>query len=427
MTKSVFAYRNAVLCAEAIPVAEVAEEVDTPFYCISAKQLQRNYRAFAAPFSGMDATVHYAVKANACLAVLHVLADCGAGADVTSSGELERALAGGMRPEKIVFSGVGKTRDDIAAALLAGVLQINAESLSEIGLIERVAKALGKTAPVALRVNVDVDALAHAKTSTGHQGVKFGIDLDQVAAALALVIGGSACVFRGFSVHVGSMLGDYGPFRQAYGRLADVVRLVRAQGIVVDRVDLGGGVGIPYDGQKPPPFSDYVAIVREVIGPLGCAVSLEPGRKLVGDAAALITKVVHVKDAGGKTFLVVDAGMNDLVRPAMYGARHEIIAVRQSEGEEKMTASVVGPVCETGDSFGDGFCLPACVQEGSLLAIMQAGAYGSSMASMYNGRPLVPEVLVSGAQYAVVRRRIAVAEQIGWEMIPDWMVASCAA
>ncbi|MDD3182253.1 MAG: diaminopimelate decarboxylase [Alphaproteobacteria bacterium] len=426
MTKSVFAYRNGVLCVEAIPLSEIVEEVDTPFYCTSAKQLQRNYRAYATPFEGLDATVHYAVKANANLAVIRVLANCGAGADITSAGELERALEGGVVPEKIVFSGVGKTRDDIAAALLAGICQINAESLSELALIEKVATVLGKTAPVSLRVNPDVDARTHAKMATGHKGVKFGIDIDQLGDALKIILSSSVMVFKGLTVHVGAHLKDYGPFREGYEKLAMLVRLLRDQGVPVERVDLGGGVGIPYDGQVLPPFSDYAAIVHDVIAPLNFAISFEPGRRLVGDASVLVTRIVHIKKAGDKKILIVDAGMNDLVRPAMYGARHEIIALRDDGKALREKVSIVGPVCETSDSFGDQFELPS-LQSGDMMAIMQAGAYGSSMSSTYNGRALIPEVLVSGAQHAVIRRRIAVAEQMGWESVPDWMVITRAA
>lgn len=427
MTKSVYAYRNETLCAEAVPLAEIAEEIDTPFYCISAKQLQRNYHAFSSAFHDMGATIHYAVKANANLALIRVLSDCGAGADITSAGELERALAGGVPAHKIVFSGVGKTRDDIAAALLAGIMQINAESLSEIDLILQVASVLGKTAPISLRINPDVDAKAHSKTSTGHKGVKFGIDVDQIAEALSCIINNRHCVFKGLTVHVGSMLHDFEPFRLAYQRLADIVQLIRSQGIPVERVDLGGGVGIAYDGQTLAPFSDYVQIVHTIFGSLGCALSFEPGRRLVGDACVLVTRIVNVKETNGKKFLIVDAGMNDLVRPAMYSARHEIIPVRKFGDTGKESVSVVGPICETSDSFGDNFMLSESLKAGDLLAIMQAGAYGSSMSSTYNGRPLVPEVLVSGAQHAIVRRRISVSEQMGWESIPDWMVINHAA
>ncbi len=423
MNKSVFSYRNGALCAEAIPLAEIAEDVDTPFYCTSVKQLQRNYRAFAAPFEGLDFQIHYAVKANANLAVIRVLADCGAGADITSSGELERALEGGVHPKKIVFSGVGKTHDDIAAALLAGIYQINAESIPEILLIDEVARVLGKTAPVSLRVNPDVQAGTHEKISTGHKETKFGIDLQQLAEAIGLVLSRERLSFKGLTVHVGSHLHDYEPFRKAYARLADIVRMSRAQGIVVERLDLGGGVGIPYDGQTLAPFADYARIVHETVGALGCALSFEPGRRLVGDASVLVTRVVHVKKTPHKTWLVVDAGMNDLVRPAMYGARHEIVAVREAPRTTLQPFSIVGPVCESSDLFGENYSLPP-MQAGDLIAVLQAGAYGSSMSSTYNGRALIPEILVSGVHHAVIRRRIAVAEQMSWETIPDWMVMS---
>ncbi|MGE4350572.1 MAG: diaminopimelate decarboxylase [Bdellovibrionales bacterium] len=426
MTKSVFAYRNGVLCAEALPLAEIAEEVDTPFYCTSVKQLQRNYREFAEPFKDLDATIHYAVKANGNVAVIRTLAQCGAGADITSAGELERALEGGIDPKKIVFSGVGKTRDDIAAALLAGICQINAESLSEIDLIDRVATVLGKTAPVSIRVNPDIRAGDNAKIATGYKGAKFGIDIELLGEAVRRIVTSSSLNFNGLTVHVGSHLRNYEPFRQCYEKLAMLVGVLREQGISVNRVDLGGGVGIPYDGQVLDPFSDYAKIVHEVIAPLGCAISFEPGRRLVGDSSVLITRVVHVKQAGDKKILIVDAGMNDLVRPAMYGSRHEIIAVREEAGAPREDVSIVGPVCETADSFGDAYSLPE-LKQGDLIAIMQAGAYGSAMSGNYNGRPLIPEVLVSAAQFAVIRRRIAVAEQLRWESIPDWMVITRAA
>jgi len=426
ITKSVFSYRNGALCAEAIPLAEIAEAVDTPFYCISVKQLQRNMRAFATPFADLNATIHYAVKANPNLAVIRTLADCGAGADITSAGELERALEGGINPNKIVFSGVGKTRSDITAALLAGIYQINAESFSELALIDQIATELSKVAPVALRVNPDVQAGTHEKTATGHKESKFGINLDQLAPAMQFLLSKPSLSFKGLSVHVGSHLHDYEPFRLAYRRLAQIVGLLRAQGIAVERVDLGGGVGIPYDGRTVAPFADYASIVHEKIAPLGCAISFEPGRRLVGDASVLVTRVVHVKEMASKTYAVVDAGMNDLVRPAMYGARHEIICARKEEGEETSPVSIVGPVCETSDLFGDGYLLPP-LRSGDLIAILQAGAYGSAMASTYNGRALVPEVMVYGVKHAVVRRRIAVAEQMRWESIPDWMVVTHAA
>ncbi|MDD5587005.1 MAG: diaminopimelate decarboxylase [Alphaproteobacteria bacterium] len=420
-----FDYRNDVLCAEAVPLTRIAAEVGTPFYCYSTQQLQQNYRDFAGPFAGMKTSIYYAIKANANLAVMRALAACGAGADVTSAGELERALQAGVRPEKIVFNGVGKTRDEITAALLARIYQINAESIPELHLISRTAASLEKTAPVGLRINPDVDARTHKKTSTGHKETKFGIELDHLDEALRLASSLPGLELKGLMIHVGSHVHDYEPFREAYQKLADIVRGCRARGMNIDRVDLGGGVGIPYDGQTLAPFEDYAAIVRDVIRPLGCEVMFEPGRRLVGDAGILVGRAIHIKEGTCKKFLIIDAAMNDLVRPAMYGARHGLLPVAKKNGAAVSPVAVVGPICETSDLFGENYLLPP-METDDLVAILQAGAYGSAMASTYNGRALVPEVLVSGAQYAIIRRRLSVAEQIGWETLPSWMTTACA-
>jgi diaminopimelate decarboxylase len=369
--------------------------------------------------------VHFANKANANQAVIRVLADCGAGADITSAGELERALRAGVAPGKIVYSGVGKRRDEIAAALAARIHQLNAESLPELRAISEVASSLGVIAPVTLRVNPDVDAKSHRKISTGHKETKFGIAMEQIDAALHLATTLPALAFKGFTVHVGSYLGDYGPYRLTYGKLAELVRATRAKGIAVERLDLGGGIGIAYDGETMPPFSGYAGLVHEIIAPLDCDIAFEPGRRLVGDAGVLVSRVVYAKKAAARNFLILDAGMNDLVRPAMYDARHGIIPLQAKAGLA-LSWDVVGPVCETGDLFGENYQLPD-MQEGDLVAILQGGAYGATMSSMYNGRPLVPEVLVAGAQYAIVRRRIPVAEQISWESMPEWLQNTCAA
>jgi diaminopimelate decarboxylase len=397
--------------------------VGTPFYCYSTQQLRQNYNDFAAPFAGMKSTIHYANKANANQAVIRTLADCGAGADITSAGELERALRAGVPSEKIVYSGVGKTRDEITAALSARVHQINVESIPELDMISQMATALKQTAPVTLRINPDVDARTHKHLATGHKETKFGIDIAQIDEAIRLASTLPGLAFKGLTVHVGTMVTDYEPFRMAFQVLADLVRRLRAGGVKIERLDLGGGVGIPYDGKKLAPFSDYIAIVREIIAPLDCELSFEPGRRLVGDAGVLVTRVTRVKQTPAKKFLVLDAGMNDLVRPAMYGARHGVVPVDERPGDSNSLSTLVGPVCETGDMFGENYRLPD-MAAGDLLAILQAGAYGSAMASTYNGRPLVPEVLVNGAEYAIVRRRIAVAEQISWESLPSWMEKS---
>jgi diaminopimelate decarboxylase len=417
---SAFAYRAGLLHAENVALAVLAENVGTPFYVYSTAQLKTNYKAFADAFTGLNPLVCYAVKANTNQAIIRILAECGAGADVTSAGELERALAAGIRPEKIIYSGVGKRCDEIMAALLAGVHQLNVESIPELRLIAEVAAGLEKTAPVAIRVNPDVAARTYKQTSTGELSTKFGIGMQQLGEAMKLATG-PGMAFRGFQVHIGSHVHDYEPFRDTFTRLASLVEEWRAKGVKIGHLDLGGGVGIPYDGQTLAPFSEYAAIVRKTLGGLGCALSFEPGRRLVGDAGILVSRVIYDKPGIGKRFLILDAGMNDLVRPAMYGARHSIIPVRESAAAAE-PADVVGPVCETGDLFGEDYRLPG-VGAGDLIAILQAGAYGSVMASTYNGRALVPEVLVNGGDYAVIRRRIPITEQMSWEALPPWTKA----
>jgi len=417
---SAFSYQNGTLCAEAVPLETIAAEVGSPCYVYSTAQLKENYNAFADAFKGMDIQIHYANKANANLAVIRTLVECGAGVDITSVGELERALSAGARPEKIIYSGVGKRRDEIMAALLAGVHQLNVESIPELHQISAVAAQLKKRAAIALRINPNVDARTHHKTSTGETGVKFGIDNAQLEEALKLATTLEGLDFKGFTIHIGSHVFDYEPYREAYQKLAEIVRETRAKGIEVSRLDLGGGVGIPYDGQTLAPFSEYAAIVKECIGDLKCEISFEPGRRLVGDAGVLVSRVVYDKQGVSKRFLILDAGMNDLVRPAMYDARHSIIPVREPKRTEALLADVVGPVCETGDLFGADYLLPG-VGQGDLIAILQAGAYSASMSSTYNGRALIPEILVSGSHYSIVRRRISIAEQLGWECLPPWM------
>ncbi len=422
LLSSSFSYRNGTLCAEAMPVAEIAAEVDTPFYLYATEQLNKNYQTFAAPFAEMDAGIHFAVKACPNRAVIKTLAQAGAGADVTSVGELERALEAGVPPKKIVFSGVGKTRDEIMAALLAGIAQINAESLPEIARISEVATMIDKPAPLAIRLNPEVDVATIAKIATGHKGAKFGVLLEQTAEAVQMAATLPGLSFKGFSVHIGSHLEGYKSFRDGFERLASVVSLVRSQGIDVQTIDVGGGVSISYDGEEAPSFASYVDIVKEVIAPLGCHVIFEPGRFLVAEAGILVCRVQYVKDTPAGRFVIVDAGMNDLVRPAMYEARHSIVPVRAvATGESLKAATIVGPVCESSDTFGADYALPASIAAGDLLAVLQAGAYGSAMSSLYNARALAPEIMVSGARYATVRRRVSVAEQMSWETVPSWI------
>lgn len=408
-----FAYRGGVLCADAVPLASIAESIGTPFYVYSETRLRENFRAFFEPLAGLRPLICYAVKANPNISVIRALAGCGAGADITSAGEMERALKAGVPSHKIIFSGVGKTREEIAAALKAGIYQINAESIPEIRVISEVASRLGVIAPLALRINPDVAAKTHYKIATGEMGTKFGIDAAQLGEAMALTRDLPGLALKGFLVHIGSHLFDYGNFREAYGKLADMVGYWRSQGFSITRLDLGGGVGIPYDGETQAPFADYAKVVHETVGHLGCELAFEPGRRLVGDAGALVARVIYDKRGASRRFLIIDAGMNDLVRPAMYEARHSIMPVRESASGTE-AATVVGPVCETSDLFGDSYMLPG-VGEGDLVAILQSGAYGAAMASAYNGRALVPEIMASNDKFHVIRRRVSVTEQISWE------------
>jgi diaminopimelate decarboxylase len=418
---SAFAYQNGILHVENVALEKIAAEVGTPFYVYSTAQLKKNFAEFATPFAKYNSNIYYAVKANPNWAVIRTLKDCGAGADITSIGELERALNAGVRPDKIAFSGVAKRKDEIIAALLAGIHQFNVESIPELHLINQTAGELARKAPITLRVNPDVSARTYKKTSTGELGTKFGIDAAQLEEAMKTVASLPNLELKGLTVHIGSHVHDYESFRLGYAKLAEIVRHWRGKGANIERLDLGGGVGIPYDGDTLPPFKDYAAIVEETVGDLGCSLSFEPGRRLVGDAGLLVSRAVYIKQGAAKRFVIIDAGMNDLIRPAMYGARHSALPVRQSDQNTPLS-DLVGPICETSDIFGEDFALPG-VAQGDLVAILQAGAYGAAMSSNYNGRALVPEVLVSGDQYSIVRRRIAVAEQIAWESLPSWLPA----
>jgi diaminopimelate decarboxylase len=415
-----FSYQSGIYSAENVSLERIAAEVGSPCYVYSTARLKQNYQTFASGFTGLMTQIYYANKANANLAVTRVLVDCGSGIDITSAGEMERALAAGVSPHKIMYSGVGKRRDEIEAALTIGIHQINVESIPELKVIEEIATSLNKRAPITIRFNPNVSARTYKKTSTGELGTKFGIDLAQLDEVMGIIATLPHIDFKGFQVHIGSHVFDYEPYREAYKKMAQLTREWRARGVMVERLDLGGGITIPYDGQTAAPFLDYAAIVRETLGDIDCELAFEPGRFLVGDAGVLLSRVVYDKQGLSKRFLIIDAGMNDLLRPAMYGARHSVVAVREAYNDDEPVADVVGPVCETSDLFGEDFRLPG-VRQGDLVAILQAGAYGCSMSSNYNGRALIPEVLVSGDQYAVVRRRIDVQEQLGWEAFPQWM------
>ncbi|MHB1217175.1 MAG: diaminopimelate decarboxylase [Alphaproteobacteria bacterium] len=413
-----FTIRNGTLHAEGVPLERLARETGTPFYVYSAAGLRRAYRAYADAFAHLPATICYALKANSNQAVLRVLAREGAGADVVSGGELKRALAAGIPAARVVFSGVGKTDDELAYALRRGVGQINVESDVELDALDRVARRLGKRPHVSLRVNPDVDAGTHAKITTGTAENKFGIDF---ATARRLFAGASRRQVRldGLALHIGSQLTDLKPLARAYGRVAILARELRAAGRAVARLDLGGGLGIRYRDETPPPPSALARVAEKAVGDLGCALTLEPGRSIVGEAGLLVSRVIYVKDGAARRFVVTDAAMNDLLRPALYGAYHEILPVARRRGALR-PVDVVGPVCETSDTFAVQRRLPP-MKAGDLLAFGSAGAYGSVMASTYNTRPLVPELLVDGKRHAVVRPRIEVEALIAQDRVPAWL------
>ncbi len=417
-----FPYRDGELYAEAVPVARIAAAVGTPFYLYSGASLSARYGAFAAAFAPARPLICYAVKANANLAVLRVFARLGAGADVVSEGELRRALAAGIPPERIVFSGVGKTRAELEAALAAGIYQINVESIPELQRLGAVAATRGATARIAIRVNPDVDALTHAKISTGKKENKFGIDLEDAGEAYRIAAELPGIEPVGLAVHIGSQTGGgLGPFREAFERLAALIVELRQVGLIVQRVDLGGGLGIRYHTETPPDPKDYARLVQGVFGTLDVEIACEPGRVLVGPSGLLVAKVIYVKDGASRRFVIVDAAMNDLIRPALYEAWHDIVPVRlPAPGAVLSPADVVGPICETADSFASARDLPP-LDEGDLVALTAAGAYGATMSSTYNSRLLVPEVLVDGSRFAVIRARPSYKSMLGLDTVPDWL------
>ena len=390
-----FAYRGGALFAEDVAVTDLADSVGTPFYCYSAGMLRRSYSEFAGAFAGLDATVCYAVKANSNQAVIALFAKLGAGADVVSEGELRRALAAGVPPEKIVFSGVGKTRAEMAMAIGADCGQFNVESEPELEALSEVAAGLGKVATIVLRVNPDVDADTHHKISTGRAGDKFGIELDRIRDVYAAAAKLPGVDPAGLAVHIGSQLTRLDPFRDAFERIAGLVRDLRADGQTVDRVDLGGGLGIVYRDEIPPVPTDYADIVRDVFGDMNLALTFEPGRRLTGEAGILVTRVIYVKESGGRRFAVVDAAMNDLIRPTLYEAWHDIDPVIQRD-------------------------MPPLAPD-DLLAVRSAGAYGAVMSSTYNSRLLIPETMVDGDQHAVIRPRHNYDTLIEQDIVPGWV------
>ena len=421
-----FPYRGGRLSAERVALAEVAAEVGTPFYCYSTAALTARYRALADAFAGRDVLVAYSVKANPNQAVIATLARLGAGADVVSEGEIRRALAAGVAPRNVVFSGVGKTRGEIAFALSRGVVHVNVESEPELVLLSEVAAALGTPARVALRVNPDVDAGTHDKIATGRRGDKFGIDIARAPALYRRAASLPGIEVDGVDVHIGSQITDLAPFRRAFARAAALVRSLRADGHRIARLDVGGGLGIRYGDETPPSAAAYAAALGEAAADLDCRLVLEPGRAIVGNAGVLVAAVVYVKREGGRRFVIVDAGMNDLMRPALYGARHRIAPLAEPAADAPLAAAdVVGPVCESADTFAADAALPP-LASGDLVAFLSAGAYGAAMSSTYNSRPLVAEVLVDGARRAVVRPRMDYAAMIARDRVPEWLGAPAA-
>jgi diaminopimelate decarboxylase len=418
-----FAMKNGVMHAEDVDLATLAADVGTPFYCYSTATLTRHYKVFHLAFSGLPHLVCYAVKANSNLAVLKTLARLGAGMDVVSGGELRRALAASVAPEKITFSGVGKTQAEMAFALEQDILCFNVESEPELDALSQLARGENRIARVALRVNPDVDAKTHAKIATGKAENKFGIPIVRAREVYAKAAALPGIKITGVDIHIGSQITDLAPFDAAFGLIADFVGALRADGHAVEYIDLGGGLGIPYALWEDPESyhpERYAAIVKARLGPLNCRLIFEPGRLIAGNAGILVTSVLFVKRGEAKSFIIVDAAMNDLVRPTLYDAHHEIIPVRVEHANREITADVVGPVCETGDYLALARRLPE-PSPGDLLAIMSAGAYGAVQAGTYNSRLLVPEVLVNGYEYAIVRPRGTYEDLIGLDKIPSWL------
>ena len=416
-----FEYRDGEFHAEDVPIVRIAAEVGTPFFCYSTATLTRHYRVFADAVKDLDATVCYAVKSNSNIAVIATLAELGAGTDVVSAGELKRAIVAGVPAAKIVFSGVGKTAEEMAEALRAGIRQINVESEPELAVLSEVASSLGIEIATAVRINPDVDARTHKKITTGKSENKFGIELSLARQVYNRSTDLPGIKLSGVAIHIGSQLTELGPFREAYSRLAEFVLTLREDGHAIEHVDLGGGLGITYGDEQAPTPKQYGDMVTSIVGGLDCHVTFEPGRIITGNAGLLVTRVIYVKDGVERRFCIVDGAMNDLIRPTLYDAHHEIVPVREAAANAELAEiDVVGPICESGDYLALGRALPA-VAAGDLLAVRTAGAYAAVMSSTYNSRPLAPEVLVNGDQMAVVRKRMSVDQMINLESLPAWL------
>lgn len=418
-----FQYKSGKLFAEDVALADIAAQVGTPFYCYSTATLTRHYQLFTEALSPLPHLVCFAIKSLSNVAVLKTLGNLGAGMDVVSGGEYLRAKAAGVPGERIVFSGVGKTRQEMHLALTGGIRQFNVESEPEMRVLSEVAHGLGLIAPITIRVNPDVDAKTHEKISTGKKGDKFGIPISRAREVYAEAATLPGLKVVGIDVHIGSQLTALEPFEAAYLKVAELTHALRADGHTIERLDLGGGLGIPYarDNNAPPLPMDYGALIKRTVGDLGCEIEIEPGRLISGNAGILVSEVIYVKHGEDRDFLIVDAAMNDLIRPAMYGSHHDIIALNEpAAGAEQLPYDIVGPICESGDTFAKARNLPA-LQAGDLIALRSAGAYGAVMSSEYNSRPLVPEVLVHGDHFAVIRARPTFDEMLSRDTIPVWL------
>jgi diaminopimelate decarboxylase len=418
-----FEYRDGVLYAEDVPVTDIADQVGTPFYCYSTATLERHFRVFSEAFGDVDSLTCYAMKANSNQAVLKTLARLGAGVDVVSEGELRRALAAGFPPERIMFSGVGKTVAEMDLALASGIYCFNVESEPELEVLNKRALLMGKKAPVSFRINPDVDARTHAKISTGKKENKFGISFDRARAVYAHAATLPGIAVTGIDMHIGSQITELQPFEDAFRLLRELVDVLRSDGHLIEHVDIGGGLGIPYrEDNMPPPLPDaYAETVKNQLKGLGCKIVTEPGRLIVGNAGILVTEVIYVKDGGEKTFVIVDAAMNDLIRPTLYEAYHEVRPVIVTAANApRIRADVVGPVCETGDylALDREMAMP---KAGDLMAVGSAGAYGAVQSGTYNTRRLVPEVLVKGGEFHVIRPRPSYEQIIALDSVPDWL------
>ncbi|WP_293441693.1 diaminopimelate decarboxylase [Planktotalea sp.] len=418
-----FLYRDGALHAEDVPLSEIAASVGTPFYVYSTATLERHFKLLDDALEGTEHLVCYAMKAASNQAILKTLAALGAGMDVVSGGEYARAKAAGVPGERIVFSGIGKTREEVHQALTGGIRQFNVESEPEMQVISEIATALNVIAPITIRVNPDVDAKTHAKIATGKSENKFGIPISRAREVYDLAASLPGLKVIGIDVHIGSQLIDLAPFEAAYNKVAELTEQLRTDGHEISRLDLGGGLGIPYarSNEAPPSPTDYGALIKKCVGHLGCEIEIEPGRLIAGNAGLLVSQVIYVKSGEDREFLIIDGAMNDLIRPAMYDAHHDIVPVVESEvGVLPIPYDIVGPVCESGDTFAKGRHMPP-LKAGDLVAFRSAGAYGAVMASEYNTRPLIPEVLVKGDQFAVIRPRPTFDEMINRDTIPEWL------